>query len=399
MAESDDEDMIIAAATATTALAACYYQNNISKIPCRVSNLSGADFVKDLLSEEAHPKRCQESFRMEKHIFWRFVDLLERRGLLAHSSGVRIEEQLAIFMLTVGHNERNRLLQERFQHSGETISRHFNTVLNVIVALAGDFFEPASPTTPLEILEDPRFYPYFKNYVGAIDGTHIPALIASCEKVPFINREGTVSQNVLVACSFDLQFQYGLAGWEGSATDSRVLNSALTRGNKLHVPEGKYYLVDGGYANTPSFIAPHRGTRYQLKEYGTMNPNNPKELFNLRHSSLRNIVERIIGILKKRFPILTLAPPYPFESQVKIVLSCCILRNHIRRERVNDVLFDKEEKDKDKPKDKDDEEDDELEPDSEDAIGTMEYLSRARQREIATQFRNLLESMWSNYEN
>ncbi|KAL5725947.1 hypothetical protein ACHQM5_009028 [Ranunculus cassubicifolius] len=214
MAESDDEDMIIAAATATTALAACYYQNNISKIPCRDSSLSGADFVKDLLPEEAHPKRCQENFRMEKHVFWRFVDLLERR---------------AIFMLTVGHYEQNRLLQEGFQHSGETISRHFNTVLNAIVALAGEFFEPASPTTPLEILEDPRFHPYFKDCVGAIDGTRIPALIASCEKVPFINRERAASQNVLVACSFDLQFQYVLAGWEGSATDSRVLNSALTR--------------------------------------------------------------------------------------------------------------------------------------------------------------------------
>ncbi|KAL5726821.1 hypothetical protein ACHQM5_000073 [Ranunculus cassubicifolius] len=366
MAESDDEDMIIAAATATT-----------TKIPCRDSILSGADFVKELLSEEAHPKCCQENFRMEKHVFWRFVDLLERRGLLVHSSGVRIEEQLAIFMLKVGQNERNRLLQERFQHSGETISRHFNTVLNAIVPLAGDFFQPASPTTPLEILEDPRFYPYFK--------------------VNFI-----YNSLIFLSCSFDLQFQYVLAGWEGSATDSRVLNSALTRASKLHVPEGKYYLVDGGYANTPSFIAPHRGTRYHLKEYGTMNPNNPKELFNLRHSSLRNTVERIIGILKKCFPILTLPPPYPFESQVKIVLACCILHNHIRRERVNDILFDKEEKDKDKPKDKDDDddEDDELEPDFEDSIGSMEYLSRARQREIATQFRSLLgESMWSNYQN
>ncbi|KAL5729509.1 hypothetical protein ACHQM5_002449 [Ranunculus cassubicifolius] len=345
MTESDDEDMIIVAAAATSALAACYYQNNISKVPCRDSSLSGENWVKEILSEESNPKRCQENFRMEKHVFWRFVDLLESRGLLAHSSGVRIEEQLAIFMLTVGHNKRNRLLQERFQHSGETISRHFNTVLDAIVTLAEDFFQPANPTTPLEIHEDQRFYPYFKDCVGAIDGTHIPALIASCAKVPFINRKGAVSQNVLVACSFDLQFHYVLAGWEGSAIDSCVLNSALTRGNKLHVPEDKYYLVDGGYANTPSFIAPHRGTRYHLKEYSTMSPNNPKELFNLRHFSLRNTVERIIGILKK----------------LKIVLACCILHNHIRREKVNDIIFDKEEKDKDKPKDRDEEEELEFE--------------------------------------
>ncbi|KAL5730890.1 hypothetical protein ACHQM5_003674 [Ranunculus cassubicifolius] len=379
MSDSDEENMIIADAAATTTLAACYYQNNISKTPCRTSILSGRDYVTDILNT-GHAKRCQESFRMEKHVFWRFCYILETRGLLNHSSGVRIEEQLAIFMSVVGHNQRNRLLQERFQHSDETISRHFNNVLDAIVALSGEFFQPADSSTPPKILQDSRFYPYFKDCVGAIDGTHIPALIKSNDKVPFINREGVTTQSVLVACSFDLQFQYVLAGWEGSATDSRILNSALTRDNKLHVPQGKYYLADGGYANTPSFIAPHRATRYHLKEYGTMNPTNPKELFNLRHSSLRNSVERIIGILKK-------------------FIACCILHNHIRREKVRDIIFDKEEKDKDKVKDKD-EEDEDPELDFDVEIGSMEYVSRARQREIASQFRTSLgEAMWRDYQN
>lgn len=35
-----------------------------------------------------------------------------------------------------------------------------------------------------------------------------------------------------------MKFHYVLAGWEGSAPDMRVLNSALTRRNKLQVPEG-----------------------------------------------------------------------------------------------------------------------------------------------------------------
>lgn len=65
---------------------------------------------------------------------------------------------------------------------------------------------------------------------------------------------------------------------------------------------GKFYLVDAGYGNAPNFIAPYRGTRYHLKEYSDKNPpTTPKELFNHRHSSLRNTVERIIGILKNGF--------------------------------------------------------------------------------------------------
>ncbi|KAF8389531.1 hypothetical protein HHK36_024046 [Tetracentron sinense] len=73
--------------------------------------------------------------------------------------------------------------------------------------------------------------------VGAVDGIHIPVMVGVDEQGPFRNKNGVLSQNVLAACSFDLMFHYVLAGWEGSAADLCVLNSALTRRNKLHVPE------------------------------------------------------------------------------------------------------------------------------------------------------------------
>ena len=43
---------------------------------------------------------------------------------------------------------------------------------------------------------------------------------------------------MLAAISFDLKFSYVLAGWEGSAHDSRVLEDALTRPRGLQVPCG-----------------------------------------------------------------------------------------------------------------------------------------------------------------
>ena len=50
-------------------------------------------------------------------------------------------------------------------------------------------------------------------------------------------KKGVLSQNVLAAISFDdLKFSYVLAGWEGSAHDSKVLNDALSRG--FCAPEG-----------------------------------------------------------------------------------------------------------------------------------------------------------------
>jgi hypothetical protein len=96
---------------------------------------------------------------------------------------------------------------------------------------------------------------------------------------------------------------------------------------------GKYFLVDVGYPNAPGFLAPYRCTRYHLKEFSRENPiNSRQELFNHRHSSLRNSVERTFGILKQRFPILRHATSYPIMTQAHIVLACCILHNYITLE-------------------------------------------------------------------
>ena len=40
------------------------------------------------------------------------------------------------------------------------------------------------------------------------------------------NRKGTLSQNILAVCNFNMQFVYILAEWEGSAHDSQVLSNA-----------------------------------------------------------------------------------------------------------------------------------------------------------------------------
>ena len=112
----------------------------------------------------------------------------------------------------------------------------------------------------------------------------------------------------MIACDFDLKITLVSSGWEGSATDSRVLRSAMSKG--FEVPPGKFYLVDGGYANTSSFLAPYRGVGYHLKEFGPSHgrPQNSKELFNHRHALLRNHVERTLGVLKKRFLFLKSQP-------------------------------------------------------------------------------------------
>ena len=52
-------------------------------------------------------------------------------------------------------------------------------------------------------------------------------------------RNGYTTQNVLAACSFDLKFTYVLPGWEGTASDSKIIKNALTRNDNLKIPQGK----------------------------------------------------------------------------------------------------------------------------------------------------------------
>jgi hypothetical protein len=103
---------------------------------------------------------------------------------------------------------------------------------------------------------------------------------------------------------------------------------------------GKYYLVDSKYANMPGFIAPYNGVLCHLNEFvGGYPSRDSRELFNQRHLLLRNVTDRIFGALKARFPILLSAPPYPLQTQVKLVVAACALHNYIRREKPDDWMF------------------------------------------------------------
>ncbi|KAK9167730.1 hypothetical protein Scep_002921 [Stephania cephalantha] len=332
--ELDDMELVAAAT-------GYYYYNNIHKQPCPKPLLSRSGFMDEILSGDE--ERCREMLRMDKKVFFKLCDILRKKDLLHDTSGVKIEEQVAIFLNIIGHNERNRVIQERFQHSGETISRHFNNALKAIKSLSREILQPPDPATPSEVLTSSRFYPYFKDCIGAMDGMSIPANVPAKDQARFRNRNGVVTQNILAACTFDLRFIFVYPGWEGSAADSRILRAVLEDPDQNFplIPEGKYYLVDGSYVNMGGFISPFEGIRYHLHEYRGANqqPRNAHELFNHRHASLRLVIQRCFGILKERFPILKLAPAYAFRTQRDLVIAACAIHNHVRQEDPDDWLF------------------------------------------------------------
>ncbi|KAK5832968.1 hypothetical protein PVK06_016777 [Gossypium arboreum] len=195
---------------------------------------------------------------------------------------------------------------------GQCICSLIWVVLRAILKLYKLVIRLPDESIPSEIRNNPRFYPYFKDCIGALNGTHVRASVPLNIQGRFRSRKGGTTQNVLAAITFDLKFSYVLAG--------------------------KYYLADAGYGIRNGFITPYRGVRYHLKEFSAQGPENAKELFNLRHSSLRITIERVFGILKKRFRVLDAEPFWNFQTQVDIVLACCIIHNHIMGVDPSDLL-------------------------------------------------------------
>ncbi|WCJ29879.1 hypothetical protein M5689_011482 [Euphorbia peplus] len=269
-------------------------------------------------------------------------NLLITHGGLKPTLRASVEEQLLKTLWLLGHNVSYRELSVIFRRSTETISRHFHNVLDAIIELEDRFLrQPDGSQVPSEIFTNKILYPYFKDCVGAIDGTHIRVKVSNTDAPKYRGRKEYPTQNVLAACNFDLKFTYVLAGWEGTASDSRIIKDALSRDLPLKIPEGKYYLVDAGFMLRSGLITPYRGERYHLKEYSRNPPQNGRELFNLRHASLRNAIERTFGVLKKRYPIIgsSTEPNFGVKIQNKIIIACCILHNYLRGVEPNDLIL------------------------------------------------------------
>ncbi|XP_027109591.1 uncharacterized protein [Coffea arabica] len=269
--------------------------------------------------------------RMGPETFRRLCDLLQTHGGLQPTQRATVQEQVVKFLHILTIPSKNITMSYFYRHSGETVSRHFHRVLRAVIALEDQFLQqPTGEQVLPEILNSARFYPYFKDCVGAIDATHVRVKVPNIDAAKYRGRKEHPTQNVLAACSLNMRFTYVLPGWEGTASDSRIIKNALTREDKLIIPNGKYYLVDAGFMLRRGLLTPYRNVRYHLKEYSSQQPQNFRELFNLRHSSLRNAIERAFGVLKKLFPIIgDTQPTYSVEIQSQIVLACCILHNFL----------------------------------------------------------------------
>ena len=147
-------------------------------------------------------------------------------------------------------------------------------------------------------------------------------------------------------------------------------------------------MVDAGYTNCEGFLAPYRGHRYHLKEWGERQPISAEEYFNMKHSKARNVIERCFGLLKGRWGILRSPSFFSIRTQGRIVQACCLLHNLIRKYMPTDYTT---------YVDSDDEEDEE-ESDDEDSEDEVEYITIIETSDTWTNYRNTLaQTLYNNW--
>ncbi|VFQ60549.1 unnamed protein product [Cuscuta campestris] len=102
---------------------------------------------------------------MNQLTFRELCQQLEVKYGLKSSNRISVLEKVALFVFVLSKGASNRDTQERFQHSGETVSRIFKEVLKAMDGFSRDLIQPKDPefkSIPPQIVNDDRYMPHFK---------------------------------------------------------------------------------------------------------------------------------------------------------------------------------------------------------------------------------------------
>jgi hypothetical protein len=139
-----------------------YYINYMHKESCMVSYNTRMRWLNEVL--RGHWKRCVNMFRMDSTTLLSLCNDLETHHDLKPSRIMSVIEKVAMFLFTIAVGASNREVQERFQHSDETVSRCFKEVLKSLCLFTVEVIKPVDPqftSTSREIAMNPRYMPHF----------------------------------------------------------------------------------------------------------------------------------------------------------------------------------------------------------------------------------------------
>ena len=123
-----------------TGAAALYRQwRRLNPRRLRNSALQGTDYVYEVLNEMAGDTRLRQLTGLSRALFDRFVEKVTHTEIVREGAVVSIQESCMIFLAIMHLRLSNRQAQERFQHSGATITASFRAVLMAVNSVRGTY--------------------------------------------------------------------------------------------------------------------------------------------------------------------------------------------------------------------------------------------------------------------
>ncbi|XP_033128661.1 uncharacterized protein LOC117125892 [Brassica rapa] len=219
---------------------------NTQRVIQRTDRGAGWRHVQQLM--HGSDQQCYDILRMNQRTFEDLCRMLSTRYGLRETDNVYLEESVAMFLEAVGQDKTKRVLADRYQRSLDTIQRKLDEVLSDLLKFAADTLKPEegefARVNPI-LRNDDRYYPYFKDCIGALDGTHISVRPPSHNGEAYRGRKQEPTMNVLAICNFNMKFIYAYVGVPGRAHDTKVLTyCAKEEPNFPHPPNGNWLILD-----------------------------------------------------------------------------------------------------------------------------------------------------------
>lgn len=96
----------------------------VNKIPKQIEILRDLTVLND--------RDCIDILRMDRDCFHKLCLILQESGGLTNCRYVSVQEQTALFLQTVSHHHKNRVVMYDFKRSGQTVSHYFNKCLDAM---------------------------------------------------------------------------------------------------------------------------------------------------------------------------------------------------------------------------------------------------------------------------
>jgi hypothetical protein len=140
-----------------------YVDKHYFKQQQRTSILSGHAYIEKILN--GNDSTCFEMFRVHIPVFCHLCYTLRLHRLIVEDEGdVSLKELVAMFLYIVGHNARQRVVRDCFQHSLEMIHCRFRIVLHSIHALEAILIKPDENYNDFlaELHTNNKYFPWFE---------------------------------------------------------------------------------------------------------------------------------------------------------------------------------------------------------------------------------------------